>query len=69
MNIPGFGGRKTQITMVNSVDDYAAGKTYTLEPQLADSFILKGYATGELSRDYTEDEQAALRSNMQTVAV
>jgi len=50
----------TTVTMVNSVGEYVAGEQYDLDMELADQFILKGYALGEMSRTFTEEEHATL---------
>lgn len=46
------------ITMVASVDQYIAGELYDIPSEKADDFILKGYATGSLSREYSPSEKA-----------
>lgn len=60
---------KTKVRMVASVDEYVAGKCYRLEKSLADRFIARGYASGTLSRAYSEDELADMRANQQTILV
>ena len=57
------------VTMVRSVDEHVAGETYRLPAEKADSFILKGYADGDLSRVYGDVEVAELTANSQTVGV
>lgn len=46
---------------------FVSGQAYWLRPDLADSFVLKEYARGGLTRDYSEDEIVGLRSGSQTV--
>jgi hypothetical protein len=60
--------RKRRVVMLVSVGKHAAGEKYRLPPDVADSYIAKGYAEGELSRPYDEDELKALRSTMQIVS-
>ena len=57
----------TTVTMINSVDDHVAGTEIELPDELADLFILKGYATGELSRDYDPSERAEIAGEHQVV--
>ena len=40
---------------------------YWVDAPLADEFIVKGYAEGVLSRDYSDDEKAQIRSNVQVI--
>jgi len=46
-----------------------AGRSYFLPPEKADDFIIKGYAEGELSRTYTQDEIDSIRATVQTVTL
>jgi hypothetical protein len=56
--------------MINSVDaDYVAGEEYELDDELADRFIIFGYAEGELSRDYSIEERQELLGGNQEVGV
>jgi hypothetical protein len=41
---------------------------YWVDAAKADEFIIKGYALGELSRNYTEGERAQIRSTVQVLA-
>lgn len=59
----------TRVRMVNSVDEFVAGEQYDIPVEVADRFIVRGYAEGSLSRDYSEDERAALHANHQVVNV
>jgi len=54
--------------MINSVDDNVAGTEIDLPDDLSDLFIIKGYATGELSRDYEQAERAEILKDHQTVS-
>jgi hypothetical protein len=55
--------------MINSVGEHVAGSQVDLDLETADRFILLGYAEGELSRDYEEQEQQAIQATVQTVGV
>jgi hypothetical protein len=46
---------------------FNTGGKYYIDDNMADSFILKGYAEGQLSRSYSEDEIAEMRSAVQTI--
>jgi hypothetical protein len=59
--------RKTRVHMLVSVNERAAGTRHRLPRELADQYILKGYATGKLTRPYSEQERVALTFNSQTV--
>jgi len=59
----------TVVTMINSVDEHVAGTEIDLPAELADLFILKGYATGELSRDYDTSERAEIEGEHQVVSL
>jgi hypothetical protein len=41
---------------------FAAGSTHMVDEEHAVEFIVKGYATGELPREVSADEQAEIRS-------
>jgi len=58
----------TVVQMINSVDEHVAGTEIDLPAELADLFILKGYAAGELSRDYEQGERAEILKDHQTVS-
>jgi len=70
---------QTRITMVQDVGgkfenpiyrySLAAGKSYWVDEDIADNFIIKGYASGKLSREYSDDERAQIRSSVQTVTM
>jgi hypothetical protein len=60
----------SEVTMKVSVGNeppLVAGETYQLPDEFADGLILKGYADGVLSKEYTEEEAQALRGPTQTV--
>jgi hypothetical protein len=57
------------VKMINSVGEHAAGTTVRLTKEEADRFILLGYAEGTLSREYTDEERAAARADIQEVSV
>jgi len=48
---------------------FAAGSTHMVDEEHAVEFIVKGYATGELPREVSEDEKAELRSVMTTIGL
>ena len=47
--------------------DLVAGKPYWVDQEKADEFIVKGYAEGIMSRKYSDDEVAAIRSSIQVI--
>lgn len=56
--------------MINSVGDYEAGKEIELPDDLADRFLILGYADGsDLSRVYTDEEKEAILATNQEVSV
>jgi hypothetical protein len=57
-----------KVKMINSVDDHVAGTEIELPDELADLFILKGYAEGQLSRDYDESERVEILTDHQVVS-
>jgi len=57
----------TVVQMINSVDEHVAGTEIELPDELADLFILKGYADGQLSRDYDSSERAEIEGEHQVV--
>ena len=67
----GLSGREahSRVTMIASVDEFVAGETYDIPVPLADRFIVRGYANGSLSREFSADERAALKANAQVVSV
>jgi hypothetical protein len=56
-----------EVRMINSVGEYIAGMPYVLDDEEADRFILLGYASGELSREYSDEERELVRASVQTV--
>jgi hypothetical protein len=59
----------TVVRMINSVDIHVAGEEADLDPETADRFILLGYAEGELSREFTDEERDELTGGSQEVSV
>lgn len=57
------------VRMINSVDEYVAGGIYDLAPETGDRFIILGYAEGELSRGYSDEESAAIQASHQGVSL
>ena len=57
------------VRMRNSVGALVAGEEVELPDEEADRYIMLGYAEGELSRDYSDDERDELRSSHQEVNV
>jgi phosphoribosylaminoimidazole-succinocarboxamide synthase len=58
----------SRVHMVNSVDQFVAGEQYDIPVEVADRFIIRGYATGSLSREYSAEEHSALHANHQVVS-
>lgn len=58
-----------RVEMVNSVGEYVAGESYDLDDETSDRFVILGYAAGEVSRHYTNEELDALDSGHQLVNV
>ena len=44
-----------------------AGQEYWLDSDKADEFIIKGYAQGNLSRNYSDDEKAEMTSSVHRI--
>lgn len=63
------GEPRTRVLMHASVGDFVSGEQYDVPVSLADQWIARGYAEGDMSRSFSEDELAALRSNVQVVTV
>jgi|KBSMisStandDraft_5_1062788.scaffolds.fasta_scaffold7224001_2 hypothetical protein len=57
------------VTMINSVGENAAGSEIELPDEIADLFILRGYADGTLSRDYDPNERAEILGEQQVVGL
>lgn len=69
---------QTKLKMLQSVHgrfqngvhfELVAGKSYWVDRDKADEFIAKGYAEGNLSRKFSDDEIAALRGGITVVQV
>jgi len=67
---------QSKVKMLNSVFGHnedgsafelVAGEEYWLDYDKADEWILKGYADGQLSKDYSDDEKAQILSNVQYI--
>jgi hypothetical protein len=63
------GEATTRVHMLASVDAFVAGEQYDIPVGLADRFIVRGYAEGQLSRDFSDSEIHELSVNAQTVGV
>jgi hypothetical protein len=61
--------KMSTVLMVNSVGERVAGTKVKLPLEEADRFILMGYAEGDLSREFSDEERAAFRSETQEVSV
>jgi hypothetical protein len=61
--------RRTRVEMRVSIGELVAGRKYRLPTTYADELIVKQYATGTLSRPYTDDERVAFNGPTQTVSV
>lgn len=59
----------SRVRMLVSVDEFPAGEQFDIPAEVADRFIIRGYATGVLSREYSAEESAALHANHQIVSV
>ena len=59
----------TRVHMLLSVDEFTAGENYDIPVEVADRFIIRRYAEGNLSREYSAEEQAVLHQNHQTVSI
>lgn len=60
---------RTRVVMTKSVEQYEAGRKYWLGSALADTWILRGYCEGRLSRAYTQEEETDVRRHVQSVRV
>ena len=49
--------------------EFQAGQTAYVDEEHAVEFIVKGYATGQLPREVSDDEKAELRSVMTTIGM
>jgi hypothetical protein len=63
------GASTIRVQMIASVDSHVAGEKYDLDTALADRYILRGYASGNLSREYTDSEVRDLTVNSQVVGI
>ena len=60
-------GGTTRVSMLKSVDQHVAGQKYDLPKELSDRYVLRGYAEGDLSREYSDQEVHAMLVNSQVV--
>ena len=58
-----------RVHMIVSVDEFPAGENFDLPVEVADRFIIRGYAEGFLSREYSAEERNAMHSNSQVVSI
>jgi hypothetical protein len=58
----------TFVRMIHSAGEYVAGEEYDMPDEQGDRFIVLGYATGSLSRDYSSEEIADLHEGHQEVS-
>ena len=61
--------KMSTVLMINSVGEHVAGTKVKLPPEEADRFILMGYADGELSREFSDEEREAFQARTQEVSV
>jgi hypothetical protein len=55
--------------MIHSVGEHVAGTEVELDDEQADRYVVLGYAEGELSREFTNEEREALLATRQEVSV
>jgi len=64
---------RSRVRMLHSVAgpglDLVAGEPYDLPVSVADEFIIKGYAEGDLTREYSSDEITELHAQRQVVNI
>lgn len=58
-----------KVTMINSVGEYVAGKSYNLKKEEAEHFVINGYAEGDLEREVTDEERERVRGKNQEVGL
>ena len=61
--------KMSTVRMINSVGEHVAGEKVKLPPEEADRFIILGYAEGDLSREFSEEERAAFSERRQEVSI
>ena len=54
---------RSRVRMLLSVGEHEAGEAYDVPVPVADRWIARGYAEGDMSRHYAPEELAALRGN------
>lgn len=57
------------VRMIHSVSEHVAGEEYDLPDEIADRYVVLGYAEGDLTREITDDERAELQADTQQVSV
>jgi len=57
------------VRMIHSVGEHVAGTEVELDDEQADRYVVLGYAEGELSREFTNEEREALLATRQEVSV
>jgi len=57
------------VRMINSVGEHVAGEQVDLPDDVADRYVLLGYAEGELSREYGDLEVAEIQGSHQAVSL
>lgn len=57
----------SKVRMQVSIGNYEAGVVYDIHNSLADDYIIKNYALGTLTREYTEQEKEAKLANNQVL--
>ena len=56
----------TVVRMINSVGEHPAGEEVDLPDEIADRFLALGYAEGEVSGDYSEQEWADFEAQVRS---
>lgn len=59
----------TKVRMIHSVGEHVAGEEVELSEEEANRFIVLGYAEGELSREFSDDDREAILATRQEVNV
>ena len=56
----------TKVRLVHSVDEHVAGEELELDEETADRFLALGYAEGDVSGDYSEQEWADFETQVRS---
>lgn len=59
----------SRVRMILSVDEFVAGQVYDIPVEVADRFIVRGYAAGTMSRVYSPEELSRMHANHQVVTL